>query len=52
MTSKEKLDGLLAANPDPKKWSKWLKVLIKVLIVLASALGGDAIEITNLLNLV
>lgn len=52
MNSKEKLEKVLAENPDPGKWSKWLKVFIKVLIILASALGGDFIDINSLLNLI
>lgn len=47
---KQKLDKVLADNPDPSKWSKWLKILIKVLVVIASAIGGDYSDIINLLN--
>lgn len=50
MNEKQKLEKVLKENPDPTKWSKWLKVLIRVLIVIASALAGDSIEITDLLT--
>lgn len=49
MTEKEKLDKILMDYPDPSKWSKWLKLIVKVLVVIISALTGDAIDFTNLI---
>lgn len=47
----KKLKKLLEENPDPKKWSKWLKLAIKILVLIVSAIGGDIIDISDLINL-
>ncbi len=46
-SSEQKLKTLLSENPDPSKWSKWLKVLIAILSAILGALAEDA---TNLLS--
>lgn len=52
MTKEEKkLKKLIDENPDPKKWSKWLKLAIKILILIISAIGGDIIDISQFINL-
>ena len=45
----EKLRGLLKENPDPSKWSKWLKFAIKILVLALSAVLGDEFSVTDLI---
>lgn len=42
MENKEKkLKTLLKENPDPSKWSKWLKFIIAILSALAGAIAEN-----------
>lgn len=50
MNEKQKLEKILNENPDPKKWSKWLKVIIKCLVLILSAVFGDAVDFTDILS--
>lgn len=49
MKEKEKLEKILKENPDPSKWSKWLKVLVKILAIIIAALGGDVSNVSSLI---
>lgn len=52
MTKEEKkLKNIIAENPDPKKWTKWIKLAIKILVLIISAIGGDVIDISEFINL-
>lgn len=42
MDNKEKLDKILKDNPDPSKWSFWIKLVIAVLSALLGAIGEYA----------
>lgn len=49
MNEKEKLEKILKENPDPSKWSKCLKVLVKILVIIIAALGGDVSNVSSLI---
>lgn len=49
MENKEKkLNSLLKENPDPSKWSKWLKIIIAILSAIVGAIAEDATSFINL----
>lgn len=48
--AKQKLDKVLSDNPDPSKWSKWIKLTIKVLVLILSAVFGDAVDFTDIIT--
>lgn len=35
---------------DVKNWAKWLKLALKIIVLILSAIFGDITEITNLFN--
>lgn len=43
--NEKKLNRLLAENPDPSKWSKWLKVIIAVLSALLGAIAENQLTL-------
>lgn len=45
MTPKENLDKVLKENPDPSKWSKWIKFIIAVLSALLGAITESTFNI-------
>lgn len=45
MNSEKKLNKLLKENPDPSKWSKWLKFIIAVLSALVGAITESVTNI-------
>lgn len=45
MNAKKKLDVILSENPDPSKWSKWIKLAMAILSALLAALCGDALDV-------
>ena len=46
MNYEKKLNKLMKENPDPNKWSKWLKIIIAVLSALVGAITEN---VTNIL---
>lgn len=46
MNEKQKLEKVLKDNPDPTKWSKWVKIIIAVLSAL---LGAITENLTNII---
>lgn len=45
MTLQEKLERLKKVNPDPNKWSKWIKFIIAVLSALVGAITENVTNI-------
>ena len=45
MKNEEKLNKILADNPDPSKWSKWIKFIIAVLSALLGAITENQLNI-------
>jgi len=45
MDAEKKLNKILSENPDPGKWSKWIKLAIAILSALLAAFGGDALDV-------
>lgn len=45
---RQKLENVLSENPDPSKWSKWLRTAIKILLLILSAIGGDLASISEI----
>lgn len=50
--AKDKLKNVLIENPDPSKWSFWLKLVIAVLSAILGIIGENQLDIvTNISNL-
>lgn len=47
MDNKEKLEKIIKENPDPSKWSFWIKVIIAVLSALLGAIGEHATSLVG-----
>lgn len=45
MDAKKKLEQVLRENPDPSKWTKWIKLIIAILSAILAAIGGDALDV-------
>ena len=45
MNAKQKLEQVLRDNPDPSKWSKWIRLIIAILSAILAAIGGDALDV-------
>lgn len=57
MTSKKdaqtNLKSVLIENPDPSKWSFWIKLIVAVLSAILGIIGENRFDIvTNLSNLI
>lgn len=51
--AKDKLKNVLTENPDPSKWSFWIKLIIAVLSAVLGIIGENQLDIvTNLLNVI
>lgn len=49
--NQKKLQKLLSENPDPSKWSMWLKIIIAVLSALLGAIGEHYTDaVSSVLN--
>lgn len=50
MTNEEKkLKTIVKGNPDPNKWSKYLKLIVKILLLAIAAITGDSVSINDLI---
>lgn len=45
LKAQQKLNSIYSENPDPSKWSKWLKVIIAILSALVGALAENQLSI-------
>ena len=50
MNEKEQLQKIVSENPDPAKWSKWVKVAIRILVIILSAVLGDGFDVNDILT--
>ncbi|MBR4715713.1 MAG: smalltalk protein [Bacteroidales bacterium] len=48
----DELNNVLSNNPDPDKWSMWIKIIIAVLSAILGVIGENKLDlVTNLSNL-
>ena len=39
-------------SPTAKNWVKWIKVILKIVVLICTAIGGDLADIVSLLDLI